>query len=52
MTSERSSRPSPTRSVEPCRCALCLALLDAAIRAERLRAERRATMRVVDGQRR
>lgn len=34
---------------EPCRCALCLALLAAAATAERLNRERRGTLTLVEG---
>lgn len=43
-------RPNGGQQVaEPCRCALCLALLTAAATAERLTRERRGTLTIMEG---
>ncbi|MBX3031434.1 MAG: hypothetical protein KF809_14910 [Chloroflexi bacterium] len=57
MATERQpARQQPRSDPDPCRCALCLALLEAVRNAvtnqARLSAERRATMRIMDGGRR
>ncbi len=49
MTAPAPRQAGGPQPVEPCRCALCVALMAAAATAERLTRERRGNLTIVEG---